>query len=119
MSSLPSISDALKGLTKRNELHEKIMIIFAASLFIIGLAVMISAIFLSNEVYGKVIGGGIGFIIEVLIIIPFNKIQDIRKQNLLMGMLAAIIDRFQDKLDSATLNELIKELLEHSLGRSK
>jgi len=113
MVTLPTVSEALKTLTKRNELHEKVMLFFMVALGIFGLGLLIYA-FLSKgpERIAGIVGG---VLFEALILLPYNRIQSIRNQNIVIGMLAAIIDRFQDKVDSKTLNELIKDLLGYAL----
>jgi len=115
MTTLPTVLEALKTLTKRNEFHERVMLFFMGILGLFGLFLLIFGFFRTG--IERVAGIGGGALFEALILLPYNKVQDLRKQNIVIGMLAAIIDRFQDKVDSETLNGLIKELLEYTLKR--
>ncbi len=112
----PTITQALDSLTKRNESLEKIMIYFMVFLGIFGALLIVSAAF-SSEAAARVVGLTGGSTFGALIIFPYSKIQDLRKQNIIIGMLAAIIDRFQDKMGTDTFSNLIKVLAEYALRK--
>ena len=111
--SMPTVLQALTELTKRNAFHEKVMIGMMGILFAIGIC------FLLVGYYGRdlerVIGLIGGSLFEMMIILPYNRIQDLRKQNIVVGILAAVIDRFQDKVAAETLNGVVKDLLSYAL----
>jgi len=111
MPEAPGILDCLNNLTKRNSAHEKLMVGFSIVLFVLGIVLIIVALSKGGVEQATVALGGT--IVEVLILLPLNKIQSLRKENIVIGMLASIIDRFQDKVDSESLHKLIEDLLEY------
>jgi hypothetical protein len=118
LEAMPTVSEALTSLTKSNRFHERVLLAIMTILGLFGVALLIWAGTLAQgnnmERVTMIIGG---VLFEALIIVPYNKIQDLRKQNIIIGILAAIIDRFQDKVASETLNKVIQELLQYSLRR--
>jgi hypothetical protein len=119
LEAVPTILEALNSLTKSNQFHERILLTIMGILGFFGVALLIWAGTLGSqgnnlERLTMIIGG---VLFEALILLPYNKIQDLRKQNIVIGILAAIIDRFQDKVASETLNKVIQDLLQYSLKR--
>lgn len=116
MSTLPTVSQALEVLTRRNEFHEKLMLGIMGFLALFGIALLVYAAVGASgtERVVALVGGGLA---EGLIFVPYSKIQDLRKQNIIIGMMAAIIDRFQDKVPAETLDDLLKGLLNAAVAR--
>ncbi len=115
MTPLAEMSIALQSLTMRNNFHKKIMLGITGILGLSGLILLVYAF--SVEGTERIVGLVGGALFEVMIILPYNKIQDLRKQNIMIGMVTCVIHRFQDKVAPETLNELVGELLQHSLRR--
>ncbi|MFQ5910777.1 MAG: hypothetical protein ACE5IJ_08690 [Thermoplasmata archaeon] len=115
MATLSSIVRALESLAKRNKFHEKVML---GILTILGLSgvILLSLAFLVEGTQRVVmlVGGGL---LVVMTFLPYNQIQNLRKQNMSIDMIASVVDRLQDKVASETLNTLVTQLLEYSLRR--
>lgn len=115
MATLSSIVQALESLAKLNRFHEKIML---GMVTVLGLAGFILLIFASlTEGTDRVVTlvGGVVFV--VLTFLPYNQIQNLRKQNLVIGMILAVTAHLQEEVTTETLNELMRELLQFSLRR--
>lgn len=115
MATLSSIVQALESLAKLNRFHEKIML---GIVTVLGLAGVILLIFASltegTDRVVTLVGGGVFLVLTFL---PYNQIQNLRKQNLVIGMTLAVTAHLQEEVTTETLNELMRELLQFSLRR--
>lgn len=115
MATLSSIVQALESLAKRTRFHEKIMLGMVAVLGLAGVILLIFASFTEGTDRVVTLVGGAAFI--VLTFLPYNQIQNLRKQNLLIGIILVVTAHLQEEVATETLNELTRELLEFSLRR--
>ena len=115
MATLSSIVQALESLAKRNKFHEKVLLGILTILGLSGVILLSLAFFMEGtQRVVMLVGGGL---LVVMTFLPYNQIQNLRKQTMAIDMTASVIDRLQDKVASETLNTLVTELLEYSLRR--
>lgn len=115
MATLSSIVQALESLAKRNKFHEKVMLGILTILGLSGVTLLSLAFFMEGtQRVVMLVGGGL---LVVMTFLPYNQIQNLRKQNMSIDMIASVIDRLQDKVASETLSTLVTQLLEYSLRR--
>ena len=95
MTTLSTIADALEFVVERNTFHSKI-IIGIATLFGVSGVILLSRAFSTQGPQRMVmlVGGGL---LIVTILFLYERIQNLRKQNLVMEMVVAIISRIQDE----------------------
>ena len=115
MATFSLIVQALESLAKRNKFHEKVMLGILTILGLSGLILLSLAFFMEGtQRVVMLVGGGL---LVVMTFLPYTQIQNLRKQTMVIDMIASVIDRLQDEVASETLSTLVTELLEYSLRR--
>ena len=115
MTTLSTIADALEFAVERNTFHSKI-ITGIATLFGVSGVILLSRAFSTQGPQRVVmlVGGGL-LIVTTLFL--YERIQNLRKQNLVMEMVVAVITRIQDKAPTERISELAGQIAELA-GRS-
>jgi hypothetical protein len=115
IATLPTILHMLESLAKHNKFRRKIMLGIMALLGASGVSLLSGAIFSEGaERVGMLVGGTMS---GMMMFLPYNEIQSLRRQDTVITMVAAVIDRFQHKIATETLTRLVGELLQDSLRR--
>jgi len=115
MATLSEIAEVLEFLAGRNTFHSKI-IIGIATLFGVSGVILLSRAFSTQgpQLVVMLVGGGL---LIVTILFLYEQIQNLRKQNLVMEMVVAVISRIQDKATTERISELAGQISELA-GRS-
>jgi Tfp pilus assembly protein PilF len=110
MTTLSTIADALEFVVERNTFHSKI-IIGIATLFGVSGVILLSRAFSTQGPQRMVmlVGGGL---LIVTILFLYEQIQNLRKQNLVMEMVVAVISRIQDEATTDRISELAGQIAE-------
>ncbi len=114
-AKLPSLLHALASLAKRNKFHEKVMLGIITILGLSAVTMLGFGSFMDGTDRVVILVGGALFV--VMIFLPYNKIQALRKQNIMISMVVGVINRLKNEVSSETLDKLVKELLQYSLRR--
>src|SRR3972149_3848556 len=114
MTTLSTIADALEFVVERNTFHSKI-ITGIATLFGVSGVILLSRAFSTQGPQRVVmlVGGGL---LIVTILFLYEQIQNLRKQNLVMEMVVAVISRIQDKATTERISELAGQISELAGG---
>ena len=115
MTTLSTIADALEFVVERNTFHSKI-ITGIATLFGVSGVILLSRAFSTQGPQRVVILVGGGLLIVTTLFL-YERIQNLRKQNLVMEMVVAVISRIQDKAPTERISELAGQIAELA-GRS-
>jgi len=110
MATLSEIAEVLEFLAGRNTFHSKI-IIGIATLFGVSGVILLSRAFSTQgpQLVVMLVGGGL-FIVTILFL--YEQIQNLRKQNLVMEMVVAVISRIQDEATTDRISELAEQIAE-------
>ncbi|MGH7381532.1 MAG: tetratricopeptide repeat protein [Candidatus Methylomirabilales bacterium] len=110
MTTLSTIAEALEFAVERNTFHSKV-IIGIATLFGVSGVILLSRAFSTQGPQRMVmlVGGGL---LIVTILLLCERIQNLRKQNLVMEMVVAVISRIRDEATTDRISELAGQIAE-------
>lgn len=115
MTTLPSVPQALKALARRTRFHEKVMVGVATILVVSGVVLLLAASFLEGtDRVVTLVGGALFFVLTFL---PYNQIQSLRRENLVIRVILTVTHHLREEVAPETLDELTNELLQYSLRR--